>query len=252
MDVNAYLTSIAAIMKYSIKKVLFNKQWMITLLIMIFIGAIMGYAGSEIESQDRLDAGAELMDILILSFIMPVIAMIYGASLLRNEIEDKSITQVITAPIDRAISYLAYYLSLAVSLSIILIAICLVGWLAFFGQMGMGGDAGAILGAMIVLCIIGSLAYSAMFILTSVLFKRPIYFGLFFAFIWEGFIGSAGGAIGKYTIKHFVRSIGSTIIDYGSLSQYPEATAGTYATLLMVIVICLGIGAMIFREKEFP
>ena len=251
MDINAYISGILAIFKYSTRKILFNKRWIITLLIALLVAAIMGYAGS--QEMDALDGGSALMDILILSFIMPIIAMIYGASLIRNEIEDKSITQVITAPLDRAVSYLGYYISLAVSLSLIMVFINLVGWLAFFAQKGITEDAFGILGAMIGLSIIGSIVYSALFQATGTMFKRPVYFGLFFAFIWEGFIGSIPGAISGYTIKHFIRSIGAGWIDYGELATYDAASStSAYLTLIAVTLGCLALGMLLFRENEYP
>ena len=250
MDLNAYLSGIVAIFKYSTRKILFNRRWILSLIIMLLVGAIMGYAGS--QTMDALDSGSSLMDLLILSFIMPVICMIYGSSLIRNEIDDKSITQVITAPLDRAVSYFGYYLSLAASLSLIMLLINLVGWLAFFSQKGIDSDSFGILAAMSGLSVIGTLVYSALFLTTGVIFKRPVYFGLFFAFIWEGFIGSIPGAISSYTIKHFIRSIGSNMISHGEISTYDTASAGTYITLLAVTIICLTVGALIFREKEFP
>ncbi len=253
LNLNAIYSGLYAIIKYSTKKILFKKQWIITLLIVILMGFVMGYAGSQDWADaDILDAGMELMDLLILSFILPIISMIYGASLLRNEIEDKSITQVIIAPLDRSISYLGYYISLVLSLSLIMAVVCIVGWLAFFGQVGVDGDAAGILGTMIVLTTIGSAVYSAMFLLTSIMFKRPIYFGLFYAFIWEGFIGLMPGAIGQYTIKHFIRSIGAGMTDFGSLGSYMEADGGIYGALIMLMIVLLGIGALLFKNKEFP
>lgn len=251
MNLNAYISGILAIFKYSTRKLLLNKRWLITVLMALLVAAIMGYAGS--FEGDALDEGSSFMDLLILSFIMPIIAMVYGASLIRNEIEDKSITQVITAPLDRSISYLGYYLSLAVSLSIIMIFINLIGWLAFFAQKGIGGDAPEILGAMVGLSIIGSLVYSALFLLTGTIFKRPVYFGLFFAFIWEGFIGSIPGAISSYTIKHFIRSIGSNWIHYGNIGAYGGASTGTaFGVLVGITIVCLAVGAIMFRESEYP
>lgn len=251
MSLNAYVSGILAIFKYSTRKILFNRRWVITLLIALLVAAIMGYAGS--FDGNALEDGSFLMDILVLSFIMPIIAMIYGASLIRNEIEDKSITQVITAPLDRSISYIGYYISLAASLSLIMIFINLIGWLAFFAQNGISGDAFEILAAMIGLSIIGSLVYASLFQLTGTIFKRPVYFGLFFAFIWEGFIGSIPGAISGYTVKHFIRSIGSGWIDFGDISIYDGASTSTaFGVLIVITMICLVLGAIIFRGKEYP
>ncbi|MCJ2670141.1 MAG: ABC transporter permease [Candidatus Thermoplasmatota archaeon] len=251
MDINMMISGLLAIIKYSTRKMLFSKRWVIVLLIIILVGAIMGYAGS--WEGDSLQGGTDLMDVLILFFIMPVIAMIYGASLIRNEIDDKSITQVITSPLPRPISYIGYYISLVVTLSIIMVLINSVGWLAFFGQQGMGDGAGSILLIMMALGVIGSIAYSSLFLMSSVIFKRPIYIGLFYAFIWEGFVGSIPGAIGKYTLKHFIRSIGSGWLDFGEISLYDGASAGTaFGVLIGITVVCLAVGAFLFREKEYP
>lgn len=251
MDINMMISGLLAIIKYSTRKMLFSKRWVIVLLIIILVGAIMGYAGS--WEGDSLQGGTDLMDVLILFFIMPVIAMIYGASLIRNEIDDKSITQVITSPLPRPISYIGYYISLVVTLSIIMVLINSVGWLAFFGQQGMGDGAGSILLIMMALGVIGSIAYSSLFLMSSVIFKRPIYIGLFYAFIWEGFVGSIPGAIGKYTLKHFIRSIGSGWLDFGEISLYDGASAGTaFGVLIGITIVCLAVGAFLFREKEYP
>jgi len=251
MGISMMISGLLAIIKYSTRKMLFSKRWVIVLLIIILVGAIMGYAGS--EEIDSLQGGTDLMDVLILSFIMPVIAMIYGASLIRNEIDDKSITQVVTSPLPRPISYIGYYISLVVTLSIIMVLINLVGWLAFFGQKGMGGGAGSILPIMMALGVIGSIVYSSLFLVTSVIFKRPIYIGLFYAFIWEGFIGSFPGAISKYTLKHFIRSIGSGWLDFGEISLYEGASTGTaFGVLIGITIVCLVVGAFLFREKEYP
>ncbi|MCK4758360.1 MAG: ABC transporter permease [Thermoplasmata archaeon] len=248
MDIKSIYSGLDAIIRYSIRKILLNRRWVVVLLMLVFIGAIMGYAGS--QEMDRLDGGVILMDLIILSFLMPIIAMIYGASLLRNEIDDKSITQVITAPLDRGISYLGYFISLVISLSLIMLLINLVGWLAFFGQKGMEGDAPRILLSMCGLAIIGSVAYSSLFLMTSVMFKRPIYFGLFFAFIWEGYVGTFAGVISQYTIKHFIRSIGSWWIDYGSLALY-DGSSGAGFVLAFLVGFFLFIGIVLFREMEF-
>jgi ABC-2 type transport system permease protein len=238
------------VLGYSVRKILLNRRWVLVLMITLMVGAIMGYAGT--QDMERLDGGTDLIDVIILSFITPIVAMIYGATLLRSEIDDKSITQVVTAPLGRAVSYFGYFLSLVLSLSLIMILICLVGWLAFFAQKGMGGGALGILASMCGLTVMGTVAYSSLFMMTGVLLKRPIYFGLFFAFIWEGFVGSIPGAIGKYTIKHLIRSIGSWWVDYGSLGSYADASAGAGFVLALLAVFFLVLGIVRFREMEFP
>jgi ABC-2 type transport system permease protein len=251
VDARGNLIGMLAIIRYSTKKILFSRKAIVTLLIALFIASVMGYAAT--QNMDRLNDGTNLMDFLILFFFMPVVAMIYGASIIRDEIDDRSITQILTSPLKREFAYLGYYLSLALSLSIVMVIIVTVGFLSFFGQMGIDGDALGIYADVCVLSIIGSLVYSSLFLFISLPMKRPLYFGLFYAFIWEGFIGSLGGKIQEVAIKHYIRSIGSEWIPFGEISGY-NASEVAYSSYVMigVTMIFLLFGMMIFRVKEFP
>ncbi|UCE36807.1 MAG: ABC transporter permease [Thermoplasmata archaeon] len=251
MDIRANMIGMMAIIRYSTKKILFSRKAVVSVLIAIFIAAVMGYAAT--QDLERLPAGADFMDALILFFFMPIIAMIYGASIIRDEIEDKSITQILTSPLDRTFAYLGYYISLVISLSIVMVLIVTVGFLSFFGQTGIDSDALGIYFSVCILSIIGSMVYSSLFLLISLPFKRPLYLGLFYAFIWEGFIGSLGGRIQEVAIKHYIRSIGSDWISHGSISGYNASGIGYSSSVLVGITIFfLAIGILYFRVKEFP
>lgn len=251
MDMKGNLIGMLAIIRYSTKKILFSKKAIITLLIALFIAAVMGYAAT--QDGDRLQGGTNLFDFLILFFFMPIVAMIYGASIIRDEIEDKSITQILTSPLKREFAYMGYYISLAISLSIVMVIIVTVGFLSFFGQVGIDGDALGIYADVCILSIIGSLVYSSLFLFISLPLKRPLYFGLFYAFIWEGFIGSFPGKIQEVALKHYIRSIGSEWIPFGDISKYNASEVGYSSSVLVVVtIIFLLLGMIIFRRKEFP
>ena len=245
-----------AIIRYSTKKILFSRKAIVTLLIALFVAGVMGYAASQntdATQEEILNGGTDLMDFLILFFFMPIVAMVYGASIIRDEIDDRSITQILTSPLKREFAYLGYYLSLAISLSIVMVIIVTVGFLSFFGQLGIDGDALGIYADVCILSIIGSLVYSSLYLFISLPLKRPLYFGLFYAFIWEGFIGSLPGRIQEVAIKHYIRSIGTEWIPFGEISKY-SASEVVYSSnvLVGVTIIFLIFGIMIFRTKEFP
>lgn len=259
MDMVKLLTGFQTVLIYTIRKLLLSKRIYITLLIMLFIVAIAAYASTlelddhEIETGTTLiDRGVDILDILILFFFMPVMAMIYGSSLVRDEMDDRSITAVVTSPMDRVVTFIAYYIGLAISVSIIMLMLLAAGFLSYFANVGLG-DAGGIFGPFAALMVIGAFAYSALFIMVSVLFNKPIYFGLFYAFIWEGFIGLIPGRISWLSIKHYIRSLGSHWIDQGSISAYEGAHSVSDAAWILVIlsVVVFAIGAYLFREKEF-
>lgn len=260
MDMAKQFAGFQTILLYTIRKLLLSKRIYITLLIMLFLVSVNAYASTlelteeEIEDEmDLIDRGVIHLTLLILFFFMPVMAMIYGSSLVRDEMDDKSITAVVTSPMDRVITFTAYYLGLAISVTVIMLMLLTAGFLAYFGNVGLG-DADGIYRAFATLMIIGSFAYSALFIMISVLLSKPIYFGLFYAFIWEGFIGSIPGRISWLSIKHYLISMESHWVSIVGLEQVENAhTVSDSAWILTILSIAVFVlGAYLFREKEFP
>jgi len=250
MDLDTALTGIVAIARHSFKKLIFSRKAVITLLITVFVAAVMGYAGS--QDVDPLPDGTDMLDTLILFFFMPVMAMIYGASLIRDEIDDKSITHVATAPLDRSFSYLGYYISLALAVVVSMIIVNTAGFFAFFAQNDLGSEAMEVYLEFTVLVTVGAFVYSALFLAVGVMLKKPVFFGLVYAFIWEGFIGSLPGAIQKVSVKYYLRSVGSDWVDYGRMSGFDEALGPLASGLVLVglLVFFVMFGAYLFRETE--
>ncbi|UCE92078.1 MAG: ABC transporter permease subunit [Methanobacteriota archaeon] len=249
MDIKKAVNGIWALTLHSLKGLLLSRKVVITFLVTLFVVAVMGYAGA--QDVDALYAGTNLMDVLILFFFMPVMAMIFGSSLIRDEIDNKSITHVATSPLDRAFAYVGYYLPLALAVSVSMILITTAGFLSFFVQQGVTAAAVEVYLELTALVVIGAFAYSSLFLAASVWFKKPVFFGLFYAFIWEGFIGSIPGQIQKASIKHYLRSIGSEWIDHGDISEFDASSAGGSAAVIVVLAVFLLIlGACVFREKE--
>jgi len=251
MNLKRVLVGVYALTFHSTKKLILGKKAIITILVALFVAAVMGYAGS--MSDDPLEDGTNLMDTLILFFFMPVMAMIFGSSLIRDEIDDKSITHVATAPLDRAFSYVGYYLPLGIAVAVSMVIISSVGMLAFFGQHGgVGSESIEIYLEFVALVVIGSFVYSSLFLAISVLFSKPVLVGLFYAFIWEAGIASLPGAIQNASIKHYLRSVASGWAEYGDLGRWDQASSvgGSVALLVVLTVFLLFLGAYVFREKE--
>jgi len=248
-EITNNITKILALIKYSTRKILFKKRIIIAFLILLTVIAVMGYAGA--QDTDRLTTGSDLLGMLVVWFFMPAISMIYGCSVIRDEIEDKSITQVITSPINKIHAYLSYYISLTICLCLMNIVIITLGFISFFAQKGIDGQAISIYTTFLGLVILGVFVYSSLFLLTSVVFKRPIYFGLFFVFIWEGSIGTIPGSIQKFSINFYLRSIGSEQLEYIIINQATDIPT-SLIIILSSIVIMIILGSIIFNRKEFP
>jgi ABC-type transport system involved in multi-copper enzyme maturation permease subunit len=244
------LTGLRTMLVFSSKKLLINRRWMLVVLVAFLVGGVMGYAATEVEQ--NLSAASDLLNLLILFFFMPILALIYGASMIRNEIDDRSITPVITSPMDRRVSYLGYYLSLFLVLSVLLMAITTIGWACFFAVKGFDASALQLLWPYLVTVCLGAMVYGALFLVFGVVLRHPIYLGLVYVFVWEDFIGSIPGAIGEYTLRHHLLVVASGWIDYGEISTISGEPLISALILAMITLIMLALGAWAFWNKEVP
>ena len=250
MDITLNIIGLRAMVTYSIRKLLTNRRWIVVLLLSVLVGAVMGYSGT--LNADALTNGSDLLNLLALSFILPIMAMIFGASMIRNEIDDRSITQVIASPVDRRISYLGYYLALIIVLMVSLALVTGIGWAGYYLVSGISGDAFGLLLAYLAVIMLGAVVYSSLFLVMGVVLRQPIYLGLIYAFIWEGFIGTFPGAIGNFTIMHQLRVIAASIIHSGSITDFAGDTGVAVLSLTVLTVALFLFGAYAFREKQVP
>ncbi len=251
MKWSSKLTAFLSIIKNSTKKAILNRKFVMVILIMIFVSGAMTY--STTQDIERLEMGSTFFDLLVISFFLPVTTMIFGSSLLRDEIEDKSITQLLTSPLSRVEIFFAFYISTFLVSMISMWLIVTSGFVTYFGIMGMDLEALKIYLSVGALVTIGSLVYTSLFLSVSVLISRAIYFGLFYVFIWEGFIGSLPGKIKLLSIRHYIRSIEKDWISYGAVSYYDIASEAllSFEVLIFITAALLILGALLFRRKEF-
>jgi ABC-2 type transport system permease protein len=240
------LIGLRTVAAFSARKLLMNRRWMLVGLLGALVALVMGYAAT--EGGANLDLASDLMVILLLAFLLPVLSLIYGASMIRNEMDDRSIVQVVTAPLDRRISYLGYYIGLVMVMCLLITVVTVIGGLAFliFSPERAGGA--QLIITFIALQYLGVLVYSALFLFIGTLMKQPIYLGLIYIFIWEGFVTSVPGSIGKLTIRHQLQVVGSELTEFGYW------TTGDWAVSMLALVVVTAalvlIGAFVFRQEE--
>ncbi len=238
-----------ALVIYLTRRTLLNRRMLIAAASALLLGSLVAYAVS--EEMTGIDDLADMLDLFVLSFFLPVIPMIYGSSILRSDIEDNSITLILTSPLNRPMVYIGYRAALFVCVVTAMLIITSAGALTFFGLAGIEEGAPDLYLKTFLLTVIGSIVYSSLYLTVSLITKRVIYVGLFYAFIWEGFVGFLPGGIGEFTIRHYVRSIGSSWIAHGGLGAYQGSDAPQSFLLLAVLTVALvALGSYLLHIKE--
>jgi ABC-type Na+ efflux pump permease subunit len=147
--------------------------------------------------------------LLYVRFLVPVLGVFYGTSLIADEIDDKTITYLFTRPIQRSAVIFGKYFSYLVCTVLLLLPSVVV---VFFLAVPLGG--GATIAAMFptLLTDLGMLAaglaaYGAVFAFAGARLKRPLVAGLLFALGWEPAVLIAPGYLKRLTVAYYLQAL---------------------------------------------
>ena len=156
--------------------------------------------------------GAALFGLMIwllyVRFIVPVLGMFYGTSLIADEVDDKTITYLFVRPIPRGAvligKYLAYFVCTALLIlpSVVLVYFLLVP----IGGGSIGGSFPSLVVDLGVLAA-GIASYGALFAWVGARLKRPLVIGLVFVFGWEPGVLLFPGYLKRATIAYYLQGL---------------------------------------------
>jgi ABC-type transport system involved in multi-copper enzyme maturation permease subunit len=146
--------------------------------------------------------------LLFIRFIVPVLGVFYGTSLIADEVEDKTITYLFTRPIPRRAVLLGkYFAYLACTVLLVLPSVMLVFFLIVPTGGGSIGAAFPSLLADLGMLAIGLASYGAVFALVGTRLKRPLVAGLVFAFGWEPAVLLFPGYLKRLTVAYYMQAL---------------------------------------------
>jgi ABC-type transport system involved in multi-copper enzyme maturation permease subunit len=197
--------------------------------------------------------------LMFLRFIVPVLAVFYGTSLIADEVEEKTITYLFTRPIARgavmAGKYMAY---LACTIMVVLPSVMIVYFLIVpFG----GGSIAATFPDLVkdlALLALGLIAYGALFAWVGARFKRPLLTGLFFIFGWEQAALVFPGYLKRFTVAYYLQALVPHTMPsdnvLGMLQSIVRETPSLASCLLWLTIITalfLGLAIRLVGRREY-
>jgi ABC-2 type transport system permease protein len=184
--------------------------------------------------------GTPVLAGLGLAVVLPVIALIVGTGVLGSEVDDGTIVHILTKPLPRRDIILAK-LGVAIGVTALTAAVPLfiVGVLADSVRLGLGLAVGAVVGAC---------AYSALFLLLSLLSRRPVLLGLAYILVWEGLLGRFLSGTRVLSIEQYVITVADKIAPTDLLT----AKVSVPVAIVMSAVFAVGCTvAAIDRLRSF-
>lgn len=189
---------------------------------------------------DDDDWGPVVFTGLGLSVILPLTALIVGSSALGLEIDDGTITHLLTKPLPR---------------SEIIFSKLIVAWLVTAAATALPLAAAALMAGstslavgMVVGTAFGALAYSALFLALSVMTKRPVAVGLVYIMLWENLLVSFVDGARIFSVRQHATAIADTI---GNTSLIEGSVSTTTAVIMLAIFIAVGTWGATQRLRSF-
>jgi ABC-2 type transport system permease protein len=163
------------------------------------------------------------------SVLLPFTALIIGTGVLGAEIDDGSVIHLLATPVRRA-DVIVTKFTVAVGLTALFAAVpeLIAGELA--------PNSGKLAVALFVGALVGSVVYSAVFVLASVVTTRAIAFGLLYVAIWEGLLSNLVGGVRILSIAHYSLGVANAIYP----DQNLRAGLSLSTSLILAVVITAG------------
>ena len=193
--------------------------------LMILVGWLVGLAAGDGERDvaGLLRDGAGYADGFGLIIIVPIVALVFGSSVLGETREDGTLVYLWLRPMGRApIVVGAAAAAATAALPLTVIPTAVGGWLAADRVAGSADLALAAAAA----AALGTAAYSSLFVLVGLLVKKPIMWGIGYVLLWEGLAVGLGDFAARLSLRGYTRSVLSQVaeIDYG-FDPYTTTTA---------------------------
>ncbi|MBI1755761.1 MAG: ABC transporter permease [Fimbriimonas ginsengisoli] len=191
--------------------------------------------------------------------LLALASAIYTTAIVSQEVEQKTISYLLTRPIERWRLLLGRYLaSVVVVGGVCMVTAFLVSSAVFAGsQVNHAGLLERDLAALGV----GALAYGALFLFVSLLFNRAMLICLLFAFGWETSMPNLPGELYRVTIFSYLQGIAShpplqaqdklLAFVMGAIGPKTVSLAACWITMGILIVSLLAASCWWFTHFEY-
>ena len=177
---------------------------------------------------------------MYLHFLLPLMAVFIGTSVIIDEVESATLPYLLVRPIPRWQIIFTKTLASEVLLALIL-AISMIIIYVFMLPDGLEVSGSTLLYYLLVL-IIGSFTYVALFSFVGGIVRKPVLTSLLFAFGWEKIVGSLPGSLRYMTVIYYLNRLfpfkqTATTANIFSLLRANSSTIAVWKALLVLLFI---------------
>jgi ABC-2 type transport system permease protein len=249
---------VSGMLRLTLRQMLGGKKlWLLGLLLslpVILLSVVQLAAGFDIPDKEAEEAAASIFLYVLYPQSLCILAcLLYGASLLAGEIEDKTLVYLFTRAQPRWRILVAKYLVTATTLTVMSAASMTACFLVARAPVGIDLWL-AVLAAITGACF----AYTAIFALLGLLVpRRAIPVGILYGVVVEFLLSLVPAVVNQMTVSHYLRSVAFHIADVPLPEEVMLIVGGASlarSTLALILIpaIALFLACVVAHRKEWP
>jgi ABC-type transport system involved in multi-copper enzyme maturation permease subunit len=184
--------------------------------------------------------------VFYLQFLVLILALFFGTSVVSEELEGKTLTYLTTRPLPKSALILGKYAAYTM-LAVLMTAGSVKDLLDFSLYKLLFKD--------LAVLTLGVMCYTAFFTFVGTFMKRSIMFGLIFSFGWENVIQYFPGSTQRFAIAHYLKSLlptsSSGRFSFLLFRLEPTSPAMAVFMLLLLTAVFLALACLVFSLKEY-
>lgn len=195
--------------------------------------------------------------VLFVRFGVPVLGVLYGTSLIADEVEDKTITYLFTRPVPRGAVVIGKYLAYLACTTLIVLPAVMMVYFALVPVTQVSASFGLLLTDLGILAL-GLAVYGALFAWVGASLKRPLLIGLVFAFGWEPLALLVPGYLRQFTVAYYLQALvphampaNASASLLGAVFRATPSPVSSVCWLMAIMVGCLALAARAVERREY-
>jgi ABC-type transport system involved in multi-copper enzyme maturation permease subunit len=195
--------------------------------------------------------------LLFLRFIVPVLGVFYGTSLIADEVEDKTLTYLFTRPVPRGAVLMGKYVAYLVCTTLVVLPSVVIVYFLLVPFREVGASFTMLVVDLAILAV-GLAAYGALFAWMGTLLTRPLLVGLIFAFGWEQIVLLMPGYLKRFTLAYYLQGLvphampsdGVVSLLQAVFRETPSAPTSVVC-LAAAVVVSLALAVRTVERREY-
>jgi ABC-type transport system involved in multi-copper enzyme maturation permease subunit len=199
-----------------------------------------------------------LIWLLFVRFVVPVLGVFYGTSLIADEVDDKTITYLFTRPVPRSAVLLGKYLSYLACVVLLVLPSVVVVYFLIVPIGGHIGESFPSLAKDLGMLVAGLATYGAVFAFVGARLKKPLVAGLVFTFGWETTVLLIPGYLKWLSVAYYLQGLvphampaDSSISALLSVFQELPSVWVSVISLTGITVLGLWLAGLTVEKREY-